>query len=70
MKCGDTEVVYPGSLIQQSYGETISQHGFAVWNLEDMSYKFIDIDNDYGLYDVEINNIDDVDEDKEKLINF
>ena len=35
-----------------------------------MSYKFIDIDNDYGLYDIEINNIDDIDEDKEKLINF
>lgn len=70
MKCGDTEVVYPGSLIQQSYGETVSQHGFAVWNLEDMSYNFIDVDNDYGLYDVEINSIDDVDEDKEKLINF
>ena len=70
LKCGDAEVVYPGSLIQQSYGEPISQHGFAVWNLEDMSYKFIDIDNDYGLYDVEINNIDDIDEDKEKLINF
>ena len=32
--------------------------------------KFIDVDNDYSLYDVEINNIDDVDEDKEKLINF
>ena len=70
LKSGDTEIVYPGSLIQQSYGETISQHGFAVWNLEDMSYKFIDIDNDYGLYDIEINNIDDIDEDKEKLINF
>lgn len=70
LKCGDAEVVYPGSLIQQSYGETVSQHGFAVWNLEDMSYKFIDVDNDYSLYDVEINNIDDVDEDKEKLINF
>jgi len=70
LKCGDTEVIYPGSLIQQSYGETISQHGFAVWNLEDMSYKFIDIENDYGLYDIEVNSIDDVDEDKEKLINF
>ncbi len=70
LKRGDTEIVYPGSLIQQTYGETISQHGFAVWNVEDMSYKFIDIDSDYGLYDVEIDNVDDVDEDKERLINF
>ena len=70
LKRGDTEIVYPGSLIQQTYGETISQHGFAVWNVEDMSYKFIDIDSDYGLYDVEIDNVDDVDKDKERLINF
>ena len=70
LKRGDTEIVYPGSLIQQTYGETVSQHGFAVWNVEDMSYKFIDIDSDYGLYDVEIDNVNDIDEDKERLINF
>ena len=35
-----------------------------------MTYKFIDIESDYGLYDVEIDNIDDIEEDKEKLINF
>jgi hypothetical protein len=35
-----------------------------------MSYEFVDIDSDYGLYDIEINAIDDVDEDKERLINF
>ena len=70
LKRGDTEIVYPGSLIQQTYGETVSQHGFTVWNVEDMSYQFVDIDNNYGLYDIEIDNIDDIDEDKEKLINF
>ena len=70
IKRGDCVIVYPGSLIQQTYGETISQHGFAVWNMEDMSYKFIDIDSDYGLYDIEIDDISDIDEDKERLINF
>ena len=70
LKRGDVEIVYPSSLIQQTYGETVSQHGFAVWNVEDMTYKFVDIESDYGLYDVEIDNIDDIDEDKEKLINF
>jgi DNA repair exonuclease SbcCD nuclease subunit len=70
LKRGDTEIVYPGSLIQQTYGETVSQHGFAVWNVENMSYKFVDIESDYGLYNVEIDNVNDVDEDKERLINF
>lgn len=63
------EIVYPGSLIQQSFGETISEHGFAVWDVENKTYEFIDIESDYSLYDMEIENIEDVDEDKEKLIN-
>lgn len=70
LKRGDVEIVYPGSLIQQTYGETISQHGFAVWDVETMKYEFIDIDSNYGLYDIEINGIDDIEEDKERLINF
>ena len=70
LKRGDCEIVYPGSLIQQTYGETVSQHGFAVWNVGDMSYKFIDVESDYGLYDVVIDNIEDIDEDKERLVNF
>ena len=70
LKRGDCEIVYPSSLIQQTFGETVSQHGFAVWDVETMKYEFIDIDNDYGLYDVEINSIDDIEEDKERFINF
>ena len=70
LKRGDIEIVYPGSLIQQTFGETVSQHGFVVWNLEDMSHRFEDIESDYSLYDIEIENYDDIDNDKEKLINF
>lgn len=70
LKRGDVEIVYPGSVIQQTYGETISQHGFAVWDIENMKYEFIDIDSNYGLYDIEINGIDDIEDDKERLINF
>ena len=70
IKRGDTEIVYPGSLIQQTFGETVSQHGFVVWDVEHMTHEFIDLETDYGLYDIEINDIEDIDEDKEKLINF
>ena len=34
IKRGDVKIVYPGSLIQQTFGETVTQHGFAVWDLE------------------------------------
>lgn len=70
IKKNGVEIVYPSSLIQQTYGETVSQHGFAVWNVEDMTYEFIDIETDYGLYDIDIEDIEDIDKDKERLVNF
>ena len=70
LKRNGVEIVYPSSLIQQTFGETVSQHGFAVWDIDKMKYKFIDIDSDYGLYDIEIDNIEDIEKDKERLVNF
>ena len=34
IKRGDVKIVYPGSLIQQTFGETVTQHGFVVWDLD------------------------------------
>ena len=70
LKRGDVEIVYPGSLIQQTFGETVSQHGFVVWDLEAGTHEFVDLDSEYGLYDMEIQNVNDVDDDKEILVNF
>jgi hypothetical protein len=35
-----------------------------------MTHEFIDLKTEYGLYDIEIESLEDFDEDKEKLINF
>jgi DNA repair exonuclease SbcCD ATPase subunit len=50
------KVVYAGSLIQQSFGESVSGHGFLIWNLDNLTYEAIDIPNDYGYYTL---NVDD-----------
>ena len=70
LKRGDTDIVYPSSLIQQNFGETITQHGFAVWDLEKRKYEFVDVPTDYSLYDFEIKGIEDLDNDKEILKNY
>ena len=70
LKRGNVPIVYPGSLIQQTFGETVTQHGFCVWNLEEKTHRFIDLDTEYGLYDFQISGIDDMDENKETLINY
>ena len=70
LKRGDVTIVYPSSLIQQNYGETITQHGFIVWDIENMINEFIPLLNDYGMYKFEIKYIEDIDENKEILINY
>lgn len=70
LKRGDVIIVYPGSLIQQTFGETVTQHGFASWNVETKEYKFIDLPIKYGLFDFSIKTPEDIDEDKELLLNY
>lgn len=43
-------VVYPGSLIQQSHGESLEKHGYAIWDVETLTPTYVDIPNDYGYY--------------------
>ena len=71
LKKGKVKIVYSSSLIQQNFGETISGHGFVVWNVEDDTYEFRELPNeDRGFYKVELNKIDDLDEDKEVFLNL
>ena len=70
LKRGDVTIVYPSSLIQQNYGETVTQHGFCVWDIETMTHEFIPLLSEYGMYKFEINDISDIDNDKEILINY
>lgn len=70
IKRGNCEIVYPGSLIQKDYGESITQHGYVIWNLETDSYQFVDIPSNYGYYEFTINSIDDLKNNEEKLINY
>lgn len=53
---GKPFVAYCGSLIQQNHGETLDNHGYLVWDLENHTYNFIDIENDYGYYTLHIDN--------------
>ena len=39
---------YPGSMIQQSYGEGVTSHGFLVWNLQEKKIACYHINNDFG----------------------
>lgn len=70
LKRGDVTIVYPSSLIQQNYGETVTQHGFVIWDIDTMTNEFVPLLSEYGMYKFEIKNIDDIDNDKEILVNY
>ena len=48
-------IAYAGSLIQQNHSEGLN-HGILVWNLNDKLSKFIQIQNDYCFYTLDIDN--------------
>lgn len=72
IKKNGVKIVYCSSITQKNFGETVSGHGFVLWDLDfDVTYKFIDVKNDKGgYYKLTINSIDDIDNDLEEIINL
>lgn len=65
------KLVYPGSLIQQNHGENLSNHGYLLWDIDNMAFKPINLsDNDYGFYTFSIKSIVDLENNDEELINL
>jgi DNA repair exonuclease SbcCD nuclease subunit len=50
------KIVYPGSLLQQNFGESLDKHGFLVWDLDTLTYEEVDLPNDYGYYTLDVTN--------------
>lgn len=59
---GNNKFIYPSSLIVQNFGEHPINHGYVTWDLETMEHKFNILDNDYGLYKIKINNIEEIEQ--------
>lgn len=74
IKRDGVNIVYCSSINQKDMGESVNGHGFVLWDTEDpeyIEYKFVDIPNpDGGYYKFEINDINDIKEDKEELLNY
>lgn len=74
LKKNGVRIVYCSSISQKDFGESVSGHGYVLWDIEDkddIEYKYVDIPNvDCGFYKFEINDITDLENDKEELINY
>jgi|TARA_R110001606_G_scaffold374596_1_gene532457 DNA repair exonuclease SbcCD nuclease subunit len=58
-----------GSLIQQNFGETIKNHGYGVYELDNKVYNFIDVKSSSPYLSFKIKDITDIEKQKEKLLN-
>jgi len=64
-----TPIAYPSSLIQQNFGETVSKHGYLIWDVESRTYIERDITTRYGFYQFKIKSLDDIENENEILTN-
>lgn len=64
-----TTLVYPSSVFQQNSGENVSGHGFVVWDMKNLTYKFHEVHNNFKIYKFEISSYNDVKYNREKLSN-
>jgi DNA repair exonuclease SbcCD nuclease subunit len=74
IKKNGVRIVYCSSIRQRDMGESINGHGFVVWDTEDaedIEYKYVDIPNpNGGFYKFVVNDISDIQNDKEELLNY
>ena len=74
IKKNGVRIVYCSSIRQRDLGESINGHGFVLWDVEDpedIKYKYIDIPNpNGGFYKFVVNDISDIQNDKEELLNY
>lgn len=66
----NTNIVYCSSLKQKDFGETVSGHGFVLYDVETGDFKFVETPNkENGFYKYSITDLSDIDNDKEILLN-
>ena len=74
IKKNGVRIVYCSSIKQRDFGESVTGHGFILWDIEDpedITYKSVNIpDEDGGYYKFTINDISDLENDKEELMNY
>lgn len=62
-------IVYSGSLYQLNMGENVNGHGYCIWDVEDKTFEFIEVDIEWGKYKMQMSSFGDIDLNNEIIIN-
>ena len=60
---------FPGSLVQQGFGENISGHGYTIWDVKTLDDEHVEINSDASFFQYQVTNLDQLDDKSYKLIN-
>lgn len=64
------EAVYCSSITQKNFGETVSGHGFVLWDIPSKTHEFHEVENAVGyFYKIAVSGITDLMEGREILLN-
>jgi len=63
-------VIQIGSTVQQNFGESITKHGYGVYDLESDEYTFVDLPNPKPFLSFKITSYQDLETGTEKLLNL
>ena len=63
------QAIMIGSMIQQNFGEGVKHHGYGMYNMATKEYTYHDLPNEQPFLHFRINDIEDIENDKEHLIN-
>lgn len=64
------QIAYPSSLIQQDFGENVTNHGFLLWDVESKTFTEHDVENKHPLYQFKIKSLEDLETGEEKITNL
>lgn len=67
---GNKKAYMVGSTIQQNFGETISKHGYGIYEVDKDQYTFVDLPNPKPFLSFRINSFEDLTAGKEVLVNY
>jgi hypothetical protein len=59
-----------GSTVGQNYGETVTKHGYGIYDVETDEYKTIDLFNPKPFISFKINSYEDIENGTEKFVNY
>ena len=65
-----TFIAYPSSLIQQNFGESVSNHGFLMWDIESKNFTEHNVENRYPYFQFRIKSLEDLENGTEIITNL